>query len=88
MFLPRRMGRRSGSILHPEDGSETPEARSPGPKCSVSEKYTLTDNLWGYLQDYAEKHRARETGSASVCSVPTIWPVPFQRVTTRTARKF
>ncbi len=26
------------------------------------EKYTLTDKLWGYLQSYAEKHRAKGNG--------------------------
>ena len=29
---------------------------------SVSEKYTLTDHLWRYLQGYAEKHRAAGNG--------------------------
>lgn len=28
----------------------------------VPSKYTLTDNLWNYLQGYAEKHRARGNG--------------------------
>lgn len=30
-------------------------------KC-VPDKYTLTDNLWRYLQNYAEKHRAKGNG--------------------------
>ncbi len=29
---------------------------------SVDEKYTLTDNLWKYLQRYAEKHKAAGNG--------------------------
>lgn len=29
---------------------------------SVDEKYTLTDNLWKYLQHYAEKHKAAGNG--------------------------
>jgi DNA (cytosine-5)-methyltransferase 1 len=29
---------------------------------SVDEKYTLTDKLWRYLQDYAAKHRAKGNG--------------------------
>ena len=29
---------------------------------SPSEKYTLTDHLWTYLQQYAEKHRAKGNG--------------------------
>jgi DNA (cytosine-5)-methyltransferase 1 len=39
-----------------------------GPKLStildkhVPEKYTLTDHLWKYLQNYAEKHRAAGNG--------------------------
>ena len=28
----------------------------------MPEKYTLTDHLWQYLQDYAEKHRAAGNG--------------------------
>jgi DNA (cytosine-5)-methyltransferase 1 len=28
----------------------------------VPDKYTLTDHLWGYLQDYAEKHRMKGNG--------------------------
>jgi DNA (cytosine-5)-methyltransferase 1 len=28
----------------------------------VDRKYTLTDNLWKYLRDYAEKHRAKGNG--------------------------
>jgi DNA (cytosine-5)-methyltransferase 1 len=29
---------------------------------SVDSKYTLTDNLWKYLQDYAAKHKAKGNG--------------------------
>jgi len=29
---------------------------------NVPEKYTLTDHLWKYLQDYAKKHRAKGNG--------------------------
>lgn len=29
---------------------------------NVDEKYTLSDKLWGYLQNYAEKHRAKGNG--------------------------
>ncbi|MBK9126078.1 MAG: DNA (cytosine-5-)-methyltransferase [Chloroflexi bacterium] len=28
----------------------------------VEDKYTLTDNLWAYLQDYARKHKAKGNG--------------------------
>ena len=26
----------------------------------IDEKYTLSDKLWSYLQNYAEKHRAKK----------------------------
>jgi DNA (cytosine-5)-methyltransferase 1 len=29
---------------------------------NVPEKYTLTDHLWNYLQDYAKKHKAKGNG--------------------------
>jgi|GEM_PF-261166 len=47
---------------------EFPDFPKEGPKLSsilektVPEKYTLTDHLWGYLQNYAEKHRAAGNG--------------------------
>lgn len=56
-------GPRLGAILHPEDGSE--EAEEPftsGKKARVNDKYTLSDHLWGYLQDYAAKHKAKGNG--------------------------
>lgn len=50
-------------VLHPEDGSETLEARyTYGELAEVSDKYTLSDKLWNYLQAYAEKHRAAGNG--------------------------
>ena len=45
-----------------------PDFPSEGPKLatilepSVDEKYTLSDHLWNYLQDYAKKHRAAGNG--------------------------
>ena len=56
-------GPRLDSVLHPEDGSE--EAESPyttGESAFVSAKYTLSDHLWSYLQEYARKHRERGNG--------------------------
>ncbi len=51
------------SILHPEDGSESPQPPyTAGEKGKVHAKYTLTDNLWKYLQDYAAKHKAKGNG--------------------------
>lgn len=47
---------------------EFPEFPAEGPKLSsildpdVPDKYTLTDNLWRYLQNYAKKHQAAGNG--------------------------
>lgn len=50
-------------ILHPQDGSEEPEAHyTVGPKAKVDDRYTLTPKLWAYLQAYAEKHRIAGNG--------------------------
>jgi DNA (cytosine-5)-methyltransferase 1 len=51
------------SILHKEDGSE-PKSWSclEGKNGSVSSKYTLSDKLWNYLQEYAAKHREKGNG--------------------------
>ena len=51
------------TILHAQDGSEAPEEPyTVGAKAKVAAKYTLTDHLWNYLQQYAEKHRAKGNG--------------------------
>ena len=56
-------GPRLGAVLHPEDGSEEPEAPyTHGPEARVADKYTLSDHLWNYLQAYAAKHRAAGNG--------------------------
>lgn len=61
--LPQKGRIKLDSILHPEDGSEEPEVHfTQGPKGAVSDKYTLSDKLWRYLQDYADKHRAAGNG--------------------------
>ncbi len=63
MALPAYGAHRLKTILHPENGIETPEGHfTAGPDAKVSEKYTLTDKLWQYLQDYAAKHRAKGNG--------------------------
>lgn len=50
-------------ILHPGDGSEPPDQRfTVGNSGRVSDKYTLTDHLWNYLQRYKEKHQAAGNG--------------------------
>ncbi len=59
-----RGGPRLGDILHREDGTETDvdEGRYLDRRGRVQPKYVLTDRLWGYLQSYAEKHRAKGNG--------------------------
>lgn len=65
--LPDKGVRTLGEILHKTDGSEPvlpwDEDRFFDHKSKkVNAKYTLTDNLWAYLQNYAEKHRAKGNG--------------------------
>ncbi len=51
------------SILHPEDGTERPEEPyTSGDLALIGSRYTLSDHLWRYLQNYAEKHRAKGNG--------------------------
>jgi DNA (cytosine-5)-methyltransferase 1 len=51
------------NILHPEDGSEEPEAPFTfGRKAIVNPKYVLSNKLWNYLKAYAEKHRLKGNG--------------------------
>ncbi|PYI52433.1 DNA (cytosine-5-)-methyltransferase [Paenibacillus flagellatus] len=60
--LPQ-FGPKLGSILHQENGTEAPEAPyTEAPNGKVADKYTLSDRLWEYLQNYAEKHRAKGNG--------------------------
>ena len=59
----RRAGPKLESVLHPEDGSEEMEPPyTEGDLAAVSDKYTLSDHLWAYLQEYARKHRLRGNG--------------------------
>ncbi|HEX7932855.1 MAG TPA: DNA (cytosine-5-)-methyltransferase [Paraburkholderia sp.] len=64
--LPAK-GPRLASILHKTDGTE-PMLPHDGERFfdhvrrKVQPKYTLTPNLWAYLQAYAEKHRAAGNG--------------------------
>ncbi len=61
--LPEKGIVKMRDILHPEDGSEpAEEPYTQGPRGLVNEKYTLTDKLWKYLQDYAAKHKAKGNG--------------------------
>jgi DNA (cytosine-5)-methyltransferase 1 len=51
-----------GSIFHPEDGSEEPEAPYTTEKGAVDSRYVLTSHLWKYLRDYADRHAAAGHG--------------------------
>ncbi|SFU24710.1 DNA (cytosine-5-)-methyltransferase [Paraburkholderia aspalathi] len=60
-------GPRLGSILHRTDGSEPVlpwdhDRFFDRASKRVQPKYTLTPNLWTYLQNYAAKHRAAGNG--------------------------
>lgn len=65
--LPPKNEHKLAEILHRVDGTEP---RLPWDEDrffnheqnKVQDKYTLTDNLWLYLQNYAEKHRAKGNG--------------------------
>jgi DNA (cytosine-5)-methyltransferase 1 len=62
-FADPLKGPKLESILHPEDGTE--EIESPficGNIGRVNEKYTLSDKLWQYLKNYADKHKAKGNG--------------------------
>lgn len=65
--LPPKGGKTMKDILHKTDGSE-PHIEHDGDKYfdhenrQVNPKYTLTPKLWQYLQNYAEKHRAKGNG--------------------------
>lgn len=65
--LPPKGLRKVGEILHKTDGTEPKLPWDEGrffehESKTVNSKYTLTDNLWGYLQRYAEKHQAKGNG--------------------------
>lgn len=65
--LPPKGVHKLKDILHKTDGTEPDlvwdENRFFDHNTKqVPAKYTLTDNLWRYLQNYAEKHRAKGNG--------------------------
>jgi DNA (cytosine-5)-methyltransferase 1 len=65
-----KAGPKLATILHSED--EEPEGHfttSHRGKTVVDPRYTLSDHLWQYLQDYAAKHK--ELGNGFGCSVFT-----------------
>lgn len=64
--LPAKGGQLLGSVLHQTTGE--PQIEIDGSKYydhenrKVLDKYTLTDNLWAYLQNYKKKHQAAGNG--------------------------
>lgn len=56
-------GPKMASVLHREGDSDPDNGRyTNGPGGNASDKYTLSDKLWNYLQDYAAKHREKGNG--------------------------
>jgi len=67
LLLPEKGQRLLGTILHKTDGTEPIFAWDEDRYFShsenrVPEKYTLSDKLWLYLQNYAKKHREKGNG--------------------------
>ena len=63
LALPDPMrGPRLDSVLHLEDGSEASDRHYTDKRGRVTERYTLTDHLWNYLQNYAAKHQEKGNG--------------------------
>jgi len=63
VVIPSGPNPKLSSILHPENGTEVVEDPfTCGPLAAVAPKYTLTPNLWKYLQAYAAKHKAAGNG--------------------------
>ncbi len=65
--LPQKNERKLAGILHRTDGSEPQlpwdeDRFFDHANNKVQDKYTLTPKLWLYLQNYAEKHRAKGNG--------------------------
>jgi DNA (cytosine-5)-methyltransferase 1 len=65
--LPVKGRRTLKDILHKTDGSEPFIEQDANrffdhTKHKILPKYTLTDNLWLYLQNYADKHKAKGNG--------------------------
>lgn len=68
LVLPRRSPTLGDGFLHGVDEEpEEPYTTRVRGRTLVSQKYTLSDHLWTYLQNYAEKHK--EKGNGFGCSV-------------------
>ena len=65
-------GPKLDSILHrPDENPESPYTETYRNKTQVAPKYTLTDHLWTYLQNYAAKHAAAGNGFGCCVVGPT-----------------
>ena len=67
LALPPKGERKLGEILHKTDGTEAylpwdGDTYFDHKKKKPLDKYTLTDNLWVYLQNYAAKHKEKGNG--------------------------
>jgi len=60
---PSGDGPKLKTILHPQNRTEEPEPPyTTGKRAQVAARYTLTEHLWQYLQDYKAKHEAAGHG--------------------------
>jgi DNA (cytosine-5)-methyltransferase 1 len=67
MAIPR-VGPKLGSILHSTDEEPEPHyTKRVRGRTVVDDRYTLSDQLWRYLQAYAAKHKS--LGNGFGCSV-------------------
>lgn len=65
---PKSSHPKLSAILHRQDEvAQAPFTHARKGRTYVSDKYTLSDHLWAYLQAYAEKHR--QLGHGFGCSV-------------------
>lgn len=55
-------GPKMASVLHREGDSDPDNGRYTNDNGGASDKYTLSDKLWNYLQAYAAKHREKGNG--------------------------
>jgi DNA (cytosine-5)-methyltransferase 1 len=64
--LPEKGGHKLGEVLHKNKGEPVLEADGSNffdhAKHQILDKYTLTDNLWRYLQNYKKKHQEAGNG--------------------------
>jgi DNA (cytosine-5)-methyltransferase 1 len=58
----RAKGPRLKAVLHPEDGTEEPDLACVDEMGRVLPRYTLSEHLWNYLQEYAARHRKKGNG--------------------------